>query len=207
VAERSAALRSAVVSRDERRRALRTLARAAVIAACAGLTSAAAPAEQHGSVFVVRHAEKLDPNDSDSPLSRAGEARALVLAERLQARGIRSIFVSEKRRTRATAAPLAKRLGLEPHEIASATHVEDPRAMVRAIGEQRARGAVLVVTHSDAIPGLICELTGKAVPEVDDDEYDRIYEVAGSELSAATYGAPFSRTRELRSSACERLAS
>ncbi|HEU4430101.1 MAG TPA: histidine phosphatase family protein, partial [Myxococcota bacterium] len=147
------------------------------------LGASVAAAEPPAPIFVVRHAKKLDAEDPDSPLSRAGAARARALAERLRDRGIRTIVVSEKRRTRETAAPLAQRLGLEPTAIASAVHVEDPRALAASIREQLARGAVLVVTHSDAIPGLVCALAGKAVPEVGEDEYDRIYTIEGAALA------------------------
>jgi broad specificity phosphatase PhoE len=166
----------------------------------------AAIAEPPGAIFVVRHAEKLAPDDPDSRLSGVGETRALALAELLRDRGIRSIVVSEKRRTRETAAPLARRLGLEPVQIASAIHVGDPRALAAAITELRARGGVLVVTHSDAIPALICALAGQAVPEVGDDEYDGVYEITGNSLRATTYGAAFSGARASRAAACPATA-
>jgi len=185
---------------------VRWLALGALLAPLA-LGASASAGEPPAPIFVVRHAEKLDPADPDSRLSRAGEARARALADRLHGRGIRSIVVSEKRRTRETAAPLAQRLGLEPTQIASATHVQDPHTFAAEVEKLRARGAVLVVTHSNAIPGLICVLAGQAVAAVGEDEYDRIYEIDGAALSEATYGAAFSGVRAPPENACEKPAS
>jgi len=206
VAERRSALRSIALRTSWRRgRALRALAFLALGAWAASGASATA-GEPPAPIFVVRHAEKLDPDDADSPLSQAGSARARELAELLHARGVRTIVVSEKRRTRETAAPLAQRLGVEPTGIASEIHVGNSRVLAAEIAKRRERGAVLVVTHSNAIPGLICALTGRPVPDLGEDENDRLYTIDGAALSATTYGAAFSGARELRARACEARA-
>ena len=50
----------------------------------------------------------------DPPLSPAGEAQALAVAEQLAAEGLSGLFVTTLRRTHETAAPLAERTGLTP---------------------------------------------------------------------------------------------
>jgi hypothetical protein len=62
--------------------------------------------------FLVRHAEK-DPTVAENPpLSAAGQARALALADRLGGERITRVLATDTRRARDTAAPLATRLGL-----------------------------------------------------------------------------------------------
>jgi probable phosphoglycerate mutase len=50
----------------------------------------------------------------DPPLSPAGERQAEAVCRRLRALGAARIFVTPLRRTQTTAAPLARRLGIEP---------------------------------------------------------------------------------------------
>ena len=63
-------------------------------------------AEAQLIVYVVRHGEKLDKSE-DPPLSPAGKARALRLAQMLAASGVKAIYTTEYRRTMQLAAPTA----------------------------------------------------------------------------------------------------
>lgn len=65
------------------------------------------------TVYIVRHAEKVNETDT-TDLSPAGHQRALALADTLARQGIDSIFTTPTRRTRQTAAPLAKGLTSRP---------------------------------------------------------------------------------------------
>ncbi|QJW88420.1 histidine phosphatase family protein [Spirosoma taeanense] len=97
------------------------------------------------TVFIVRHAEKVDESDS-THLSQAGQVRAVVLADTLANRGIDSIFTTPYRRTRQTAQPLSQRLGLPI--------VSYPASPTSAIVQrlERIRGKeALVVGHSNTI--------------------------------------------------------
>ena len=66
--------------------------------------TAPAPAK----VFVVRHAEKADLSDPDTPLSPAGEQRAQALAKSLQGERVKAVYATEFKRTQQTAQPTAK---------------------------------------------------------------------------------------------------
>ena len=59
----------------------------------------------------------LTDGHGDPPLSKAGEAQARAVTERLAKEGIDALFVTGLQRTAQTAAPLAARLGIEPHVV------------------------------------------------------------------------------------------
>ena len=142
----------------------------------------AATAAGQGVVFVVRHAERADAGTSggsmmaaDPDLSDAGRARAEALAATLKDAKIAAIFTTEFKRTQATAAPLAKALGITPTVVGS----REQNRLLAAV--KAASGNVLVVGHSNTVPAIIKDL-GVATPVVvGDSEYDNLFVVtAGS---------------------------
>ncbi|MEX0735313.1 MAG: phosphoglycerate mutase family protein [Steroidobacteraceae bacterium] len=137
------------------------------------------------TVFVMRHAEKATVPPEDPPLSQAGEARALELAQQYgrAPKGLRldAIIVSEFRRTQDTVRPLANRLGI-PVIVVPAS---DPaRAAERALDENRG-GRVLIVGHSDTVPDIVQELSGEEVGPMRETEYGIVYLVAVPRFSRA----------------------
>lgn len=130
------------------------------------------------TIIFVRHADTDGPmaGDQDPPLNATGFARAELLADFLEnidvVQGANAIYVSPLRRTQQTAAPLAKRLGLE-------MEVADPYDVVgfmKTVLFEHKREIVIVVTHSDIIAPLVEELHGsKNIAEFAPDEYDRMY--------------------------------
>ncbi len=137
------------------------------------------------TVFVMRHAEKALTPPDDPPLSPTGEARAMALAEQFgrapKGLGLDCIIVSELRRTQDTVRPLANRLGI-PVIVVPA---DDPAlAANRALKEYRG-GRVLIVGHSNTVPAIVEELSGDAVPEMDDSEFGIVYQVAVPRWSRA----------------------
>lgn len=97
------------------------------------------------TVYIVRHAEKVDETDS-TDLSPAGRQRAVALADTLAGRGIDSIFTTPYRRTRQTAEPLAQRIGVGAVAYAAAP----TNVIVNRVGRIRGKD-VLVVGHSNTI--------------------------------------------------------
>ena len=150
---------------------------------CAVLLAAARLAAAEQVIFVVRHAERADGGAAagapaapgmmanDPPLSAAGEQRAARLASMLAAAAVRQIVVTEYRRTAQTAAPLAARLGLTPGVIA-AREADALAAQLR-----RADGNVLVVGHSNTIPGLLTRLGVTETITLADNDYDDVFVV------------------------------
>lgn len=72
------------------------------------------PAEVATTLVIVRHAEKADEADADSPISELGHARARALVPQLAAFHPDALIVSQRRRTAETLAPLAAHLKLVP---------------------------------------------------------------------------------------------
>jgi len=120
-------------------------------------------------VFLARHAEKAKTPD-DPELSKAGIERARLLAELLRDAKIDHVHTSDYRRTRDTASPIAKRLGINPQ-------VYDPSDLPSLLKRLRAtRGKHLVVGHSNTTPEMV-KLLGAdpGSPIVELSEYDRLY--------------------------------
>lgn len=131
------------------------------------------------TILFVRHAEKaLEPAD-DPGLSNAGRRRVAELTRQLAdadvVAGVDAIYVSPYRRSIETAEPLAAQLGLEMQSYDPA----DNDAVLARILKAHKGKIVLVVGHSNTIPGLIADLgASKNVPAIDEFEYDNIYLVS-----------------------------
>ena len=136
----------------------------------ASRTSEAAPTQASVVVFLVRHAEKVD-DSRDPALSEAGRARAELLADVLRDAGITVIWSTDYQRTRGTAEPLARRLGIEIRSY-------NPSALELFARQLRALpGRHLVVGHSNTTPDLARALGGDPRGAIDDAEYDRLYAI------------------------------
>ena len=164
---------------------------AAVLVACQ-----AVPEPEGGTVYLVRHAEKVtdggamvveDPKDP--PLTVAGEARAEVLAELLRDAGITQVWSTDYIRTRETAAPLAEALDLE-------IRLYNPRDLPGFAETLKAQPneVVLAVGHSNTTPALAEALGGDAGIPIDEKaEYDRLYVIDLREGTSEIrrYGTPY----------------
>jgi len=147
---------------------------------CFALPAAAQPA-----VFVVRHAERADTASGGTPmmaadpdLSEAGRARANSLAAALKDARITAIFVTPYKRTRQTAEPLAKALGIQP----TAIDPKDTAGLIEKI--KAANGNVLVVGHSNTVPDLLTRLGIPDAPSLADSDYDNLFLVIRGDKSS-----------------------
>jgi broad specificity phosphatase PhoE len=104
----------------------------------------------------------------DPGLSSAGKKRALALATLLSDARITSIFTSDLRRTKDTAAPLATQLAIAPVVIADA-----PAAAAAEI--KAASDRVLVIGHTNTVPEIIKALGGPPDVEIQHAEFDRLF--------------------------------
>ncbi len=128
------------------------------------------------TVYIVRHAEKdtLAANAADPELSPAGLARAQALNQTLAKRQPAALFTTDTKRTRATLAPLAAALKLEPQTY-------DPkrgRDLADLVLKDYAGKSVVIVGHSNTVLSLIDDFGGiPPVDEIRDDEYDYLFVV------------------------------
>lgn len=155
---------------------------------------ARAAAEHPQIVVLVRHAERSDAPAGDVTLSETGEARADELVAALAEARIDTIVTTQFRRTRDTAAPLARALKLTPTVVEAgrdtAAHVAAVVAAITAGGS-----AVLVVGHSNTVPAIIGALGGPAMEELCEFEYSNLFTLAltagePARLVHGHYGAP-----------------
>lgn len=142
-------------------------------------------------VILVRHAERAAEPASDPGLTPAGEQRALALAEALAGTRVDAILTTQFRRTRDTAAPLARAQGLQPQVIearrgGAAEHVQAVADAVRA-----RTGTVLVVGHSNTVPAILAALGGPQLTEICETSFHHILLLRpGAGWMQLGYGAP-----------------
>jgi len=148
---------------------------AATLAACAGPLATSRQATGEDVEFiVVRHAEKADDGSRDPPLRPEGETRARRLAESLHDAPLLAVYATGYRRTQATAAAVAADHGLEVRGYDAA---RPANALVAQLRREHAGGAVLVVGHSNTVPGIVAALCACTVAPIDESDYDNLYRV------------------------------
>ena len=138
-----------------------------------------APVAAATTVVIVRHAEKSTDDPRDPSLSPAGLNRARTLSALLSNAGVTDIYTTQYKRTRQTAEPLAQQFGIAIVErpINSANSATYARDLTQEILTRSAGKCVLVVGHSNTVPDIVKALSGSAVPEITDPEYDHIFVV------------------------------
>lgn len=127
------------------------------------------------TVYIIRHAEKDSTTDrADPTLSALGQTRALALRKTLLGHHPVALFTTETKRTRATLAPLAEALKLEPQ-------VYDPRRgrdMTDRILKEYAGKSVVIVGHSNNVLSLIDDFGATPpVEEVGENDYEYLFTV------------------------------
>ena len=123
------------------------------------------------TVILVRHAEKATDPAEDPPLNIQGQKRALELARMLSRAGVNTIYVSQYRRTRQTARPLAAILNIPVVKM----DASDIEGLVEQILSDHSGGAVLVVGHSNTIPLINKKLGIEKSIENSDDDYENLF--------------------------------
>jgi 2,3-bisphosphoglycerate-dependent phosphoglycerate mutase len=137
--------------------------------------NAAAQQEAVTTFILVRHAEKASDGSKDPPLTATGEQRAKALAKLLSGTPIDAVFSSNYKRTRETARPLAN---MNKQEIQLyEPHQEKP--LLEDLKKKYAGKTILMVGHSNTIPGVVNMLIGEEkLQELQDSEYDKVFVVS-----------------------------
>lgn len=142
----------------------------------AGGAVAPVGAQQATTVILVRHAERAGDMPDDPALSAAGEVRVRALADALAFTRLDGIVTTQLRRTRLTAAPVARAKGLTPVVVPNAggtpAHV---RAVADTVRARFAGGTVLVVGHSNTVAGIVEALGGPKLPDLCDTEFATLF--------------------------------
>jgi len=149
---------------------MRTFWKFASVCALASMSFVSrAQAQQSRTIYLVRHADKVS-EETDSPLSDAGRARAKCLAKTLEDAQVQQIFTSDLQRTQQTAAPLAEKLHLQPVAIP----IGRPDDLIGAIRSSKAK-SVLVVWHDATLPKILRALGAPEIIPIAHTEYDRFF--------------------------------
>ena len=147
-----------------------------IVLACllaAGCASVATPGAAPLEFVVARHAEKDADGTKDPPLSAAGRERAQRLVQHVGA-PLAAAYATGYRRTQQTAAPTAAARGIA---VATYDATQPEAAFAATLRERHASGTVLVVGHSNTVPGIVSTLCGCDVAPIGDNDYDRLYRV------------------------------
>jgi broad specificity phosphatase PhoE len=141
-----------------------------VIAALALAGCVTAPPPAPPPIWVMRHLN-TPAGERDPDLTPEGRRAAAALTGWFRAERPRAIYVSDFRRTRQTAAPLAARLGLTPV-------VYDPADTPGLIARVRATpGPVLIVGHSNTVPDIVAGLGGTRPAALVHEDFGDIWRV------------------------------
>ncbi|MBH8556905.1 phosphoglycerate mutase family protein [Hymenobacter negativus] len=131
------------------------------------------------TIYIVRHAEKDSTSDrADPTLSPLGQTRALALRQTLLRHHPAALFTTDTKRTRATLAPLAEALKLEPQTY-------DPkrgRDLADRILKEYAGKSVVIVGHSNTVLSLIDDFGATPpVEEIGEQDYEYLFTVRVAE--------------------------
>ena len=135
-----------------------------------------APASAQQGVILVRHAELQGAAMAEPrqlPLSEVGEARAQRLASLLKDSGVGAIYVTDFVRTNKTAEPLARALNQEVTVLPKG----DPRDLVERLRKNHGGQIVLLVGHTDTLPGLLKALGHAPDITIEAQDYSSLFVV------------------------------
>jgi phosphohistidine phosphatase SixA len=154
------------------------------------------PASGHGAtvVIVIRHAEKDSVPKEDPPLTEKGRARARALVQALASAHVDDIIVTQLRRSRETAAPLAEAMKIVPEVVARTLPIEGhARAVARAVHRHDGH-TVLVVGHGETVGAIMVALGAPRRAHLCASDYSELFilvlEGSTTRLIRGSYGAP-----------------
>lgn len=132
------------------------------------------PEELQTTFIVVRHAEKATDDPRDPALAAAGQSRARALAELLDTVPVDAVYATPTRRARETAAPLAAAKTLEVRDYDPALA---PSELATMLHIRHAGNTVLLVGHSNTVPGIVTALCACPVEPLSEDDFGDLYQV------------------------------
>lgn len=132
---------------------------------------ATGPQAPSGAFYVMRH---LHTNTAirDPDLTEEGARQAQLLADRLKDDPPSAIYVTDTKRARQTAAPLAAKLGTAPTLYAP----RDMPALKAAVMKES--GSVLIVGHSNTVPDIVEALGGARPAPLADTDFGDLWRVS-----------------------------
>lgn len=138
---------------------------------------AAQPCLVPTTVVVLRHAEKDQNHPSDPDLTLLGKERAESLVHHLQDSEVKGLFATPFKRTQQTLAPLADKfkLAIQTHEVNKTNWDTFAETLRQQIQAHQCGGTAVVAHHSNTIPILAKGWAGLEIPNLQEDEYNRLF--------------------------------
>ena len=150
---------------------------AALLCALIG-TVAMAAAPEAPAVYVMRHLNTPE-GERDPDLTAAGKAGAEHLVHWFHGKPLTAIYVSDFKRTRQTAAPLAAERGI----TVKLYNPADTPALIALVRAEA--GPVLIVGHSNTVPDVVEQLGGARPAPLSHPDFGDIWTVAGGQTAHA----------------------
>ena len=148
---------------------------AALLCALFG-TAALAAMPQAPTIYVMRHLNTLE-GERDPDLTAEGQAGAQRLVGWFKGKPLTAIYVSDYKRTRQTAAPLAAERGIT-------VKIYNPADTPALIAQLRTEtGPVLVVGHSNTVPDIVEQLGGARPAPLAHADFGDIWTIAGGQTA------------------------
>lgn len=127
---------------------------------------------QETPIYVTRHYD-TPAGQPDPDLTAQGKTRADQLAAWFYGRTLKAIYISDFKRTRQTAAPLAAAVGVTPETY-------DPRDTAAIVARAKAAGGpVLIVGHSYTVPDIVEQLGGKRPDPLKHEDFGDLWTIDG----------------------------
>ena len=127
--------------------------------------------------ILLRHAEKAKDHPMDPSLNIAGKERALKFKDLFAHADIQAIYSTAYKRTRNTVYPLAEQKSLNVNE-----YQPFEKGFLQTLLDKYPNGTVVIVGHSNTTPTYVNALTGSKLPNLGENEYDKIFVVTASEI-------------------------
>ena len=120
------------------------------------------------TIYLLRHAEKVQDGSRDPELTVIGRQRSTALADWFIDKDIEVIWSSDYKRTRDTATPILAKLKLE---LALYDPSDLPDLIIKLVTLQH---NAMVIGHSNTTPQLARLLCDCEIEDMDDSEHDRL---------------------------------
>ncbi|MDF7776960.1 phosphoglycerate mutase family protein [Sphingomonas sp. AOB5] len=132
----------------------------------------AGPSAVPDTVYVMRHLN-TPAGERDPDLTPEGQQTAQALVGWFEGKPLTAIYVSDFKRTRQTAGPLAAERGI-------ALTLYDPRDTPALVARLKAEGGpVLVVGHSNTVPDIVEQLGGERPADLVHEDFGDIWTIKG----------------------------
>ena len=131
-----------------------------------------APIQPPSTFYVMRHLN-TPAGASDPDLTDEGQRQAVLLADFFTEEPPLAVFVSDTKRARQTAAPLAAKLGIP-------IKFYDPSDTPGLVAEVMKEPApVLIVGHSNTVPDIVAALGGARPEPLRHEDFGDVWKIAG----------------------------